>query len=196
MEPEFGENSLAPRRHLLEEQRSHWRAEIQTIEKTRWFYLEEIACVEEAADVDTRWEAIWALTREAELRGRYALRTEERDLPRIVTGASAQEQVSRQNSRALQAGNESGLTAEQWESKVADYEGRCAYCGRRRTIILEHVIPVSRGGGTVFDNVLPSCRSCNTSKSDSDPVEWLAANPDRLFCLIDAICKAEGLLVA
>lgn len=58
---------------------------------------------------------------------------------------------------------------------------------------MDHVIPVSRGGGTVSDNVLPACYVCNASKGGRDPAEWLADNPDKLLCLIDAVCKAEGL---
>jgi 5-methylcytosine-specific restriction protein A len=32
------------------------------------------------------------------------------------------------------------------------------------TLTLEHKIPVSRGGNTAKDNVLPSCKKCNRSK--------------------------------
>jgi 5-methylcytosine-specific restriction endonuclease McrA len=30
----------------------------------------------------------------------------------------------------------------------------------------EHVIPVSRGGGTTAENIVPACGKCNSSKKD------------------------------
>lgn len=43
--------------------------------------------------------------------------------------------------------------------------GRCAYCdGRADTI--DHVIPRSRGGQHVWENVVAACARCNHRKSD------------------------------
>ena len=44
--------------------------------------------------------------------------------------------------------------------------GRCAYCGKVLSddATIDHIIPRSKGGGNNLDNLLPSCRSCNTSK--------------------------------
>jgi 5-methylcytosine-specific restriction endonuclease McrA len=44
-------------------------------------------------------------------------------------------------------------------------EGRCQYCGRRAESI-DHVVPRSRGGQHVWENVVAACRRCNTSKRD------------------------------
>ena len=43
--------------------------------------------------------------------------------------------------------------------------GRCMYCGVVATSV-DHVIPRSRGGKHVWDNVVASCRSCNSRKED------------------------------
>lgn len=45
-------------------------------------------------------------------------------------------------------------------------QGRCAYCGKELSddATIDHVIPRSKGGSNSLDNLLPSCRSCNTSK--------------------------------
>lgn len=45
-------------------------------------------------------------------------------------------------------------------------DGRCAYCGKVLSddATIDHIIPRSKGGGNNLDNLLPSCRSCNTSK--------------------------------
>lgn len=49
---------------------------------------------------------------------------------------------------------------------------RCQYCGERfeeRGLTLDHVIPRSKGGKTVWDNVLTCCHDCNAQKRDSMP---------------------------
>lgn len=53
-------------------------------------------------------------------------------------------------------------------------DGLCAYgCGRVATS-WDHVVPVSKDGETVPGNIVPACRPCNSSKSNGDPVPWLA----------------------
>jgi len=44
-------------------------------------------------------------------------------------------------------------------------QGRCQYCGKGAESI-DHVIPRSKGGGHVWDNVVACCRRCNTYKGD------------------------------
>ncbi len=55
------------------------------------------------------------------------------------------------------------------------FGGHCPYCGQPLGghFHLDHVWPVSKGGPTTPDNVLPVCPSCNSSKKDTDPLEWL-----------------------
>jgi 5-methylcytosine-specific restriction endonuclease McrA len=43
--------------------------------------------------------------------------------------------------------------------------GRCQYCGGPAESI-DHVVPRSRGGQHVWENVVAACRSCNTRKRD------------------------------
>src|SRR5213082_1944507 len=43
--------------------------------------------------------------------------------------------------------------------------GRCQYCGATAENI-DHVIPRSRGGQHVWENVVAACRPCNTKKED------------------------------
>ena len=45
------------------------------------------------------------------------------------------------------------------------YGGRCAYCGIKfDKMHIDHVVPVSMGGGNEIDNLMPSCQSCNNYK--------------------------------
>ncbi|MFZ0322788.1 MAG: HNH endonuclease [Actinomycetes bacterium] len=43
--------------------------------------------------------------------------------------------------------------------------GRCVYCGAVATS-LDHVVPRSRGGAHVWENVVSACRRCNHLKAD------------------------------
>jgi 5-methylcytosine-specific restriction endonuclease McrA len=48
--------------------------------------------------------------------------------------------------------------------------GRCAYCGAVATSI-DHVVPRSRGGLHVWENVVASCSRCNHIKADRHVAE-------------------------
>jgi len=49
----------------------------------------------------------------------------------------------------------------------------CAYCGSRLAPLhCDHVIPYSRGGRTVMENLVTACQSCNCAKRDRTPDEW------------------------
>ena len=47
---------------------------------------------------------------------------------------------------------------------------RCQYCGNHADSI-DHVVPRSRGGRDVWDNLAAACRSCNSAKRDRTPDE-------------------------
>jgi 5-methylcytosine-specific restriction endonuclease McrA len=48
--------------------------------------------------------------------------------------------------------------------------GLCVYCGQvGRTV--DHVLPVSRGGGSEWTNTVASCGPCNQRKADRTPSE-------------------------
>lgn len=68
---------------------------------------------------------------------------------------------------------EHDLTDEQWTALVTAWAG-CAYC-RVTGVPLQRdcVLPVSRGGRYTLDNVVPACRSCNTSKCNAEVTGWM-----------------------
>lgn len=48
----------------------------------------------------------------------------------------------------------------------------CIYCGSRTgAMTIDHVIPLSRGGKTDFDNCVACCAPCNRRKGDRTPRE-------------------------
>lgn len=48
--------------------------------------------------------------------------------------------------------------------------GRCAYCGASASS-LDHVLPRSRGGRHVWENVVAACARCNRVKADRTPAD-------------------------
>ena len=60
-----------------------------------------------------------------------------------------------------------------WQQKTS--AGTCWYCGQKEgfhNLTMDHVIPLARGGRSTKDNLVPSCKECNTKKKSSLPVEW------------------------
>lgn len=60
-----------------------------------------------------------------------------------------------------------------WQQKTA--AGTCYYCGRKvgfRNLTMDHIIPLSRGGRSTRNNLVPCCKECNNRKKSSLPVEW------------------------
>src|SRR6266508_763674 len=48
---------------------------------------------------------------------------------------------------------------------MARDNGSCQYCGRFADSI-DHIVPRSRGGTHIWENVVAACRSCNLRKRD------------------------------
>lgn len=87
--------------------------------------------------------------------------------------------ITNQNMRARQRGLVMQFTNDDWKRALDYFNECCAYCGEQRdfwhTIEADHFIPLASPMcvGTTASNMIPACRSCNSSKSASDPVEWL-----------------------
>ncbi len=47
--------------------------------------------------------------------------------------------------------------------------GECQYCGSRRHLTIDHVIPRSKGGKTSWTNLVTACNRCNVNKGDKTP---------------------------
>jgi ATP adenylyltransferase len=58
---------------------------------------------------------------------------------------------------------------------LTDGKGRCALCGATRddTVLhVDHIIPRSKGGKTVYENLQVLCAKCNESKRDQDQTDF------------------------
>lgn len=61
------------------------------------------------------------------------------------------------------------ISAKKWLLVYSKTNSRCAYCGKQLPkdsidATIDHVIPKTKGGRNNIENLLPCCRSCNTSK--------------------------------
>lgn len=68
---------------------------------------------------------------------------------------------------------EHDLTPEQWTALQQAWGG-CAYCGATdQPLQRDCVLALSRGGRYTLQNIVPACRSCNTSKCNDEVTAWL-----------------------
>jgi 5-methylcytosine-specific restriction endonuclease McrA len=68
---------------------------------------------------------------------------------------------------------EHDLTDEQWSALQVAWGG-CAYCGATSgPLQRDCVLALSRGGRYTLENVVPACRSCNTSKCNDEITGWM-----------------------
>lgn len=75
------------------------------------------------------------------------------------------------------------------------FDGACAYGCGRKAYGLDHIWPVVRGGRSVPGNLVPACRSCNSSKSSKHPAPWvnqgINAFPDS-WCDVATLALEHG----
>jgi len=56
---------------------------------------------------------------------------------------------------------------------IEAHGSRCFYCGREsKPLEIEHMLPVSRGGTTTENNLVPACKACNLKKHSQTYEEW------------------------
>jgi len=74
------------------------------------------------------------------------------------------------------------LTKEEWVDTLIYFNYKCAYCGMSEEehrekfnefLHQDHIIPLSNSGGYTKNNIIPACRSCNTSKNAKTLEEFI-----------------------
>jgi HNH endonuclease len=78
----------------------------------------------------------------------------------------------------------------------------CCYCGSNNNLSADHIIPKIKGGSNKGENLVWSCRSCNSSKGSSDMVEWLNSRNQfptifllrRYLKLVIEYCKEKEIM--
>lgn len=81
------------------------------------------------------------------------------------------------------------LTHNQWLEILECFNNSCCYCGENSTMTRDHFVPVSEGGGFTLENILPACRSCNSSKGNRDFFDWyphyVCYSDEREFAILE-----------
>lgn len=60
-----------------------------------------------------------------------------------------------------------------WRNRIG--QGRCYYCGEQfppKSLTMDHLIPLARGGRSSKANLVPTCKECNNRKKTMLPMEW------------------------
>ncbi|MEQ1788708.1 MAG: HNH endonuclease signature motif containing protein, partial [Acidimicrobiales bacterium] len=85
----------------------------------------------------------------------------------MVESRSRKAKAARRRKRRMDR-VEHDLTDAQWTALRAAWGG-CAYCGATdRPLQRDCVLALSRGGRYTLENIVPACRSCNTSKCNDE----------------------------
>ena len=75
---------------------------------------------------------------------------------------------AQRNYRAKKKNSVGKVSTKEFRELVEQYDFRCLKCGLSESalteITMDHVIPISRGGDNVIENIQPLCRNCNSSK--------------------------------
>jgi 5-methylcytosine-specific restriction endonuclease McrA len=88
---------------------------------------------------------------------------------------------SRHARRAKEKLSGGHISNAEWRECMKTWGYKCAYCGAHRSAVrdpsrrmdleMDHVVPLGPGLH-IISNVVPACKTCNTSKSDQDVIEW------------------------
>ena len=81
-------------------------------------------------------------------------------------GVSAQ----KQRRRSLELNAKGHFTAQQFRKLIEKHRGRCVYCGKKKKLVADHIIPLTKGGSNYISNIQPLCVSCNCRKGNKLPV--------------------------
>lgn len=70
----------------------------------------------------------------------------------------------------------------QWQLKLLEFDGKCAYCFAVGDMQRDHLVPLSDGGSNSIGNIVPACSTCNQSKnakSGAELLRWIRATAGR-----------------
>ena len=67
------------------------------------------------------------------------------------------------------------LRDRRWRRSLHTFTGNsCIYCGKK-SVSIDHIDPLSKGGLSMTNNCVPACLGCNGSKSDTEVFYWYRA---------------------
>lgn len=123
--------------------------------------------------------AYWAKNRAAILARIAAWAAANRDWKREYSRRYTREHLDQYRTyksarRARKAGGGGRHSVAEWRALQERFGNCCAYCGEQKPLTRDHVIPIYFGGSDNIDNIVPACRSCNSSKRTLSVDEFIA----------------------
>ena len=97
--------------------------------------------------------------------------------------------INGQRRRTKERSLPSTLTLLQWRTIKQYFNNECAYCGKEKPLAQEHFISLNNGGEYTINNIVPSCKSCNSSKGPKDFFEWYPTYKNHSFKRENIILK-------
>jgi hypothetical protein len=76
--------------------------------------------------------------------------------------------------RARSVGSTATLTDAEWETTLAHFDHRCAFCGLGWEVV-SFAVFLQDGGGAVFGNSIPACRACVRARRGRTIPKWIAS---------------------
>lgn len=70
-----------------------------------------------------------------------------------------------------------------WCEAMLHFRSACAFCGKKEgrakadKMDRDHLIPLSKGGKTTKENIIPACRKCNRGRGARDWQVWFRDQP-------------------
>lgn len=155
-------------------------------ERNRARYLVERKAEYEANKVDRREAATLRYATDVVFRERLKARAVARYKAKAETVKAYQKRYRAEqpekvralsnNARARQMAAEGKTTAAEWRECLEHFDHRCAYCLRHESevgkLARDHMQPLTRGGSNWPENLVPACKSCNSSKNAKTPLEF------------------------
>lgn len=69
------------------------------------------------------------------------------------------------------------LFIEDWAMALNYFDNLCAYCGSSAPLEQDHVVPISKGGSSSIDNIIPAYKRRNSSKCATEMLSWYKRQP-------------------
>lgn len=80
--------------------------------------------------------------------------------------------LNKHRRRAAEKAGGGSYTEAQWRELVTLCGGQCLACGRIERLTVDHIVPVSKGGGNSIDNLQPLCFWCNSGKCNRNDADY------------------------
>lgn len=74
--------------------------------------------------------------------------------------------------RSRKAITKGSYTVEDLNLLRIQFKNTCAYCDKQNPDTWDHVVPLSKGGLDLIENIVPCCRSCNNKKQAQNLSQW------------------------